>query len=185
MRRPGHSGVLRVALYTGIAKLALWPVAPAPADRVGQVLIEDPRRTLWQGHFSPNCRWLSFVAPKVDGPSGVEIEVAPATGAPAADWVRIAPDHPWPDKPRWAPDGKTLYFISNQGSSFFNLWGVRFDPDRGRPVGSPFVITTFDSPGLVISPDIASTEIGISAHRAVLTMATVTGSIWMLENVDR
>jgi hypothetical protein len=33
--------------------------------------------------------------------------------------------------------------------------------------------------------DVAPPEIGISARRAVLTMATVTGGIWMLENVDR
>jgi hypothetical protein len=28
-------------------------------------------------------------------------------------------------------------------------------------------------------------DLGISPHDAVLTMLTVTGSIWMLENVDR
>ena len=121
----------------------------------------------------------------MDATSHVEIDVAPASGAPPAEWMRIAPDHPWADKPRWAPDAKTLYFISNQNSSFFNLWGVRFDPDRGRTIGAPFAITTFDSPGLVITPDVTSAEIGISARRAVLQMTTVTGSIWMLENVDQ
>jgi len=171
-------------LYT-VAKLALWPVAPTPADHVGRILLADPHRMLWQGHLSPDCRWLSFEVQMVDDPSQVEINVAPASGAPQANWVRIAADHPWADKARWAPDGKALYFISNQGSSFFNLWGVRFDPDRGKPIGAPFVITTFDSPGLVISPDLGSSEIGISARRAVLTMATVTGGIWMLENVDQ
>jgi hypothetical protein len=111
--------------------------------------------------------------------------VAPAAGAPPSGWIRIAAGHDGNDKPRWAPDGRTLYFISKQGSSFYNLWGARFDPDRGMPVGDPFMITKFDSPGLVISPDIASFEIDIAPRRAVLTMATVTGNIWMLENVDR
>ena len=99
--------------------------------------------------------------------------------------MRIAPDHPWVDKPRWAPDGKTLYFISNQGSSFFNLWGVRFDPEHGRTIGAPFAITTFDSPGFGILSDFRNAEIGISARRAVLPITTVTGGIWMLENVDQ
>jgi hypothetical protein len=29
------------------------------------------------------------------------------------------------------------------------------------------------------------TEIGIAAHRAVLTMLSISGSVWMLDGVDR
>ena len=47
------------------------------------------------------------------------------------------------------------------------------------------MITQFDSSGQMISPDVGETETGISARRAMLTMATVTGSIWMLDNVDK
>ncbi len=111
--------------------------------------------------------------------------VASAAGAPPAEWTRIAPDHVFPDKPRWAPDGRTLYFLSRHPGLFFNLWGVRFDPEGGRPVGAPFMITRFESPGNMIDPDIAEIESGISAQRAMLTLATVTGNIWMLDNVDK
>ena len=106
-------------------------------------------------------------------------------GSPPAEWIRIAANHPWADKPRWAPNGRLLYFISNQGSPYFNLWAVRFDPDRGTPIGDPFQLTRFDTPGLTISPDVGASDIGISARRAVLTMQTVRGNIWMMENVDR
>ncbi len=106
-------------------------------------------------------------------------------GRAPAEWIRIAANHPWADKPRWAPNGRLLYFISNQGSPYFNLWAVRFDPDRGTPIGEPFQLTRFDTPGLSISPDVSNSEIGISARRAVLTMQTVRGNIWVMENVDR
>jgi len=76
-------------------------------------------------------------------------------------------------------------FISNHGSPFFNLWAVRFDPDRGTAIGAPFRLTQFDTPGLTISPAVAVSETGISARRAVLTMQTVRGNIWVMENVDR
>jgi Tol biopolymer transport system component len=170
-------------LYTGVAKLALWPVSPS-ARQTERVLIADSRRMLWQGRVSPNGRWVSFVAQMVDDRSHFEINVAPV-GAGASEWVRIAATHPWVDKPRWAPDGRMLYFISNETSSFFNLWGVKFDPDRGTVLGAPFALTKFDSPSLVISPDVSGTEIGISARRALLTMASTRGNIWMLENVER
>jgi hypothetical protein len=74
--------------------------------------------------------------------------------------------------------------VSRQNTSFVNLWGVRFDPERGRAAGEPFMITHFDSPSHMISPE-AMTGAGISARRAMLTMATITGSIWMLDNVDK
>ena len=111
--------------------------------------------------------------------------VAPAEGAPKAEWRRIAADHVWPDKPRWAPDGRTLYFLSRHSSPFFNLWGTRFDPERGRAVGAPFMITSFDSPRQMVSQDIANTEMGISAGHALLTLGTSTGSLWMIDNVDK
>ena len=66
----------------------------------------------------------------------------------------------WPDKPRWAPDGRTLYFISRRPTSYFNLWAVRFDPERGTPIDEPYALTQFDSPSLVISPDIATLRDG-------------------------
>ena len=47
------------------------------------------------------------------------------------------------------------------------------------------MITRFDSPGRMVGPDVSETETGISDRRAMLTMATVTGNTWMLDNVDK
>jgi hypothetical protein len=165
------------------APLALWPSSGLSA-KPERILVADPPASLWQGRFSPNGRWVSFGVGR-PGALGVELMVAPAVGAPPAEWRRIAADHVWPDKPRWAPDGRTLYFLSRHSGAFLNLWGIRFDPERGRSVGAPFMITRFDSTRHMISPDIADTEMGISARRALLTLGTVTGNIWMLDNVDR
>jgi dipeptidyl aminopeptidase/acylaminoacyl peptidase len=97
--------------------------------------------------------------------------------------VRHTKSHEGADKPRWAPDGRTIYFVSQQNTSFFNLWGVRFDSARGRPIGEPFSLTHFNAAGLVMSPDGA--DIDISASRELLTMASVSGYVWMLDNVDK
>jgi hypothetical protein len=86
---------------------------------------------------------------------------------------------------RWAADGRTLYFISRRPGAFFNLWAVRFDPETGTPVGEPAALTSFEAPSLHISPWLQGAEMDISAEHAVLTMRSVTGSIWMLDNVDK
>ena len=72
--------------------------------------------------------------------------VVSASGGP---WTRITDGRHWDDKPRWSPNGRTIYFVSGPGG-FFNIWGIRFDPDAGKPVGQPFQISKFDSPRLMI-----------------------------------
>jgi len=159
---------------------------PSDATRPERILFTEPDTSLWQAKFSPNGRWISFVAQNEHDSSRIALVVAPSSGAvPRKDWVPVASDQAWPDKPRWAPDGHTLYFLVRGSSSFFNLWGTRFDAERGVPIGKPFEITHFDAPSLMVSPGIDKTEIGIAAHRAVLTMLSATGSIWMLEDADK
>jgi hypothetical protein len=47
------------------------------------------------------------------------------------------------------------------------------------------VLTAFDSPARFISPQLVTAEMGISSRYAVLTIKNVSGSIWMLDNVDK
>jgi hypothetical protein len=69
--------------------------------------------------------------------------------------------------------------------SFWNLWGRQFDGAQGKPVGPPFQITHFTNVRQQISPSYTGAEVGVSAHRLVLTIMEQTGNIWMLDNVDR
>jgi Tol biopolymer transport system component len=173
------------APISAAARLALWPAA-GRSSKPERILFSRTSTNLWQGRYSPDGRWLAF---QVQRPASrgddLKLVVAPAGGAPESQWVPIAADHEWVDKPRWAPDGKTLFFLSRHGGAFFNLWGVRFDAARGQPVGDPFVISRFDSPALMVSPQIGDTEMGISADRALLTLEAATGNIWMLNHVDK
>jgi hypothetical protein len=63
--------------------------------------------------------------------------------------------------------------------------GIRFDPAKGHPVGEPFRVTDFDSPGLMVPEQISLVELSFTQNRLTLTMAEISGSIWMLDSVDR
>jgi Tol biopolymer transport system component len=165
--------------------LALWPVAGDIPEKPERVLLNAPERRFWQATYSPDWRWISFVAERIDRPDTVEMGVIPATGASADSWTRIAADHEWPDKPRWAPDGRTLYFLSRKPSGYFNVWGVRMDPMRATTVGDPFQITSFGSPSFAIDPNFGSSEMDVKGRRLLLMMRKATGNIWMLSGVDR
>jgi hypothetical protein len=108
------------------------------------------------------------------------LHVAPGSGRP---WTRIPDGRHWADKHRWSPDGRTIYFVSGPGG-FVNIWGIRFDPDAGKPVGQPFQISKFDSSRLMILRSIPFVGLSLT-HDKLVPMAEESGSIWVLDNADR
>ncbi len=119
--------------------LGLWPLASAPhAERKITVLAWSPDFDLGEGEarFSPNGRWIVFNAVNLRAAGASTIEVIPAAGAPSSQWTRLTLAEEWADKPRWAPDGKAVYFTLVRNSRW-NVWGTRFDDVTGRPIGEP------------------------------------------------
>ena len=162
--------------------IGMIPVAAAPhAEAQMRVVTSDPEENLYQARFSPNDRWISFCAAKMNQAGISTIYVVPAAGG---TWTHITEGRTFDDKPRWSPDGRMLYFISNR-NGFFNVWGVKFDPEAGKPVGEPFRVTAFDSPGQVILEDVRIMELALAADRLILPIMEVSGNIWILENVER
>ena len=62
---------------------------------------------------------------------------------------------------------------------------ARLKKSRKSRKRQPFQLTVFDSPTLHISSDLARAEMDVSATDVVLTMKAVSGSVWMLDGVDR
>ena len=166
---------------TGRSEIAVVPtLADSHATASARRTISDPFHDLYQSRFSPDGRWIVFEAlPTGSGgfTSESAIFTSPADGGP---WVRVTDGKHWDDKPHWSPDGKIIYFVSGR-SGFFNVWGVRFDPERGKTAGDPFPVTTFDSPSQMVPQFIPTVALSLTQDRLVLTVAQVSGSIWVLE----
>src|SRR5262245_16084580 len=161
-------------------QLCLYPLSASPhAETQMRVITSNPEYNLFQARLSPDDRWVCFMGQKRGDTNGIYL-VSASGGA----WTQITDGKYRDDKAKWSPDGKTIYFISNRGG-FFNVWGIRFDPTQGKPVGEPFRVTSFENPGRMIAPDIGYVDLGITANRLVLPILEVSGSIWILENVDR
>jgi Tol biopolymer transport system component len=165
--------------------LSLWPVAAAPhADRQATLVAGDPQHTLWQARFSPNGRWISFLAAAAEG-AVVCVVPSSARSTTRADWKCLTDPAIWTDKPRWSSDGKRLYVWRRHGS-FFNVWALPFDDARGTVAGAPIQVTQFDSPAHRIWADeLNYAEPSVSGIRMILPVAEATGSIWMLDNADK
>jgi len=161
--------------------IVLFPVYEGPhAETAIRTIATDPQTDLWAPRFSPDGRWIVY---KKDWAEGVSVlNVVPSAGGAA---VQITSDPSWSDKPRWSTDGKTIYFISNHGTMFLNVWGTRFDPVAGKALGEPFRITSFENPGQIISTRISSLEMSFDQSRLFLPITQIAGSIWVLGDVDR
>ena len=164
--------------------VASWPIAAAPhAENAVSAMLRDPALSLWGARYSPDGRWLCFNAHGTRGNS--VIGVASATGPPDRPWSRVTDGRGWADKPRWSPDGRTVYYFSSSEGGIYNLHGLRFDPATGRTVGAPIQITAFRSPAHTISPNLANGELSVAPGRLALPILEASGSIWMLDNVDK
>ncbi|MBS1794619.1 MAG: PD40 domain-containing protein [Acidobacteria bacterium] len=161
--------------------LCLFSLDAAPnAETQMQIIASHPDYNLWQGRFSPDGRWISFNAYKAADGAASTIYVVPASGG---SWIPITEGKYWNDKPRWSPDGRTIYFVSNR-TGFFNVWKVRFDPSSGKPLDQPTRVTDFESPTQMIMPYIVPMEMVLTREKLILPMMETSGGIWILENID-
>jgi len=160
----------------------LVPLAAAPhAETAAQRIISDPAYQLYQPHFSPNGQWILFEAVSNSPQPESTLYVVPASGGA---WIRITDRKQWDDKPCWSPDGRTVYFVSGRGG-FFNVWGIHFDPPAGKTVGQAFQVSRFENPRLMVPRWIPPVGLSLTQDKLVLTIEEESGSIWLLDNVDR
>jgi Tol biopolymer transport system component len=165
----------------GRVALCLLPLDAAPhAEMQMRVIASHPEYHLWQGRFSPDGRWISFNAFKATDPSASTIYIVSASGG---SWISLTEGKYWDDKPRWSPDGKAIYFVSNR-TGFFNVWKVGFDPATGKPLGQPTRVTDFETATQMIIPNIVQLEMALTSDRLILPMMEASGGIWVLENLN-
>ena len=163
-------------------EILLLPIASAPhAESKAQMIVSDSKHLLFQAHSSPNGRWIVFEAIANSPNPESTLYTVPISGG---RWTRITDSKHWDDKPRWSPDGRTIYFLSGRGG-FFNVWGIHFDPEAGTPIGQPFQVSKFESPRLMVPRWIPPVGLSLTQDKLVMTMSEESGSIWVLDNVDR
>ena len=141
---PDGESVL-VARWNKLSKVELWslPLAAAPdAYLAARKVISEPDFDIFQGHYSPDGKWIAFNATALQSEGETStMFVTRTTGGP---WVRMTDSKHWDDKPRWSPDGKTpqlgrlpCWYASPNPSTpsagqMQSLWGADSESYPGR-----------------------------------------------------
>jgi Tol biopolymer transport system component/DNA-binding winged helix-turn-helix (wHTH) protein len=159
----------------------LVPVSSANESGDPVVIASDPKRNLYNQRFSPSQRWIAFLAHDLLYASTSTVYVIPRDGGA---WRAITDGAWFDDKPRWGPDGRILYFVSNR-TGVANVWGRRFDNSTGTAIGEPFPVTSFRSAQFQLTPRTVQMDIAITATHLLLPMSESRSEIWMLDQIDR
>ena len=104
-------------------------------------LLRQPGRAFTQGSFSPDDRWILFLA--TAGPSRQQVYIVRYNeDAPISDerqWIPITDGKALDSQPRWSPEGKLVYYLSDR-DGFRCLWARRLNAETKRPMGESFAV---------------------------------------------
>lgn len=145
-----------------------------------KLIAHDPSMNMFCQSFSPNQQWVSFLAVSAANPRLSRVHIVPVAGGPL---TAVTDGLSYEDKPRWAPDGRTLYYLSDRSGSL-NVWGRHIDPATGTPLGAAFQVTSYNSRRFRLSPQLTQMEMAISRDRLFLPISESTGAIWTLDDLQ-
>jgi Tol biopolymer transport system component/DNA-binding winged helix-turn-helix (wHTH) protein len=138
-------------------------------------ILSDPGHYLYQAEFSPDDRWIAFL--------GHGILVSPFDGLKIIDrsrWGTVFGSSA-ADKPRWAPDGNSLYF-TGQPEADLVIYRQPLDARSKQPVGEPAVVHRFPSSRVSFREvNLPHRDISVAANRIVFPLAELTGNVWVME----
>jgi hypothetical protein len=89
-----------------------------------------------------------------------------------ADWIRISPEAVNASRPRFAPDGSSIYYLIVRGP-IATLIRQKLDTSTRKPSGDPVQLTTipFSGPGVSL--------ISVSRDRVFYNTSEVRSNVWM------
>jgi Tol biopolymer transport system component len=151
------------------------------ARRQKRDYLEHPAYSLGRARFSPDGRWMSFLAFNKAGLTRIVVAPFQNDSPPREDqWITIMEEtRVVLEKPRWSPDGNLLYYTSDV-DGFLCIWARRLDPATKRPIGPP--IGVYHSHNARRSLAIAGVlEISLSPDKLFFNLGETTGNIWLAE----
>ena len=171
----------RFLLFDTVAdQPARGDVLAFPVDRMGKLggepitVAGSQQFVEGQAQFSPDGRWIAFPVP-LDAHRS-RMAVARLSGnviEDERDWSYLTPENFSASQPEWSPNGRWLYFLSDQ-SGKLAVWALNLSSEM-RPRGMPRVILDPATERLSIN-SMRPRDIGLSIARDKLALAVTESS---------
>lgn len=144
-----------------------------------RLVLQRPPNDLWQAQFSPDNRWIVVLEP-LPTTNRTRLWIARFEDSPTPPdrWVALTGGEHWDDKPRWSPDGNTIYFVSLR-DGFWCLWAQRLHPATRQPVGPARPVQHFHDARLSMNnTGFVGLETSLAHDRIVINLGELSGDIW-------
>jgi eukaryotic-like serine/threonine-protein kinase len=133
----------------------------------------------WEPSLSPDGAWVAFLAQAL---ARSRIYVMPFRADQQHiphEWIAVTDGASWDDTPRWSPDGKAIYFISER-DGFRCIWSQALDSATKHPVGAPAAVYhSHSARRSLLNVSLAVLSIAVANDKIVFNMGERTGNIWM------
>jgi Tol biopolymer transport system component len=140
--------------------------------------LDDQDLAVWQAHFSPDGRWVTFNGVK-DGRSRVFVAPFRKGLVPRSEWIPIT-DGGSEDKPHFSSNGRLIFFSSDR-DGFRCIWAQAMRPDM-HPNGAAFAVYhAHERRRSLRNMRNVGFSIAASPTMILFNEEERTGNIWLLE----
>jgi Tol biopolymer transport system component len=154
-------------------------------------LIQHPSQDLFGARARLNPAGDGFVALYADnGQRTRQIQLVPFRRfqpASADQWIPVTDGAHWDQSPAWAPDGRTLYYVSRH-EGFSCIMARSIDPLTGKPQGPSWAVQHFHSPALTLmrsSNRRGADALWVAGGRIFFTLDQRSSDLWKISVLAR
>ena len=141
-------------------------------------VLDSGTNRLLSASLSHDDRWLAIAVGRPDGKAAIYVVPVRDRPVPEKEWVLICEDDHYLSSPKWSPNGKLLYYLSER-SGECRIWAQPFDPAGGKPLGAVFTVFRPNSTRLSMNTPAGNGALGIAPGRLIFYMAEGSGNIYM------
>jgi Tol biopolymer transport system component/predicted Ser/Thr protein kinase len=148
------------------------------ADGVETPVLDVGQERLFAADVSADEKWVALSTGRPDGHVALHVIRLDTPPDSLEKGTLIADGTSWTASPRWSPDGRFLYYLSDR-DGFNCVWATPLDPRTKGPSGEPFpVLHAHRSNMNMALPAKIAFSIAISARSLVLNASDLSGEIY-------
>lgn len=154
-------------------------------------LIKHPSYDLYGARVRLNSSgdgWVAFYAD--NGVRTHQIFLAPMRAfqpAPQEKWIAVTDGAHWDQSPVWAPDGRTIYYVSRH-DGFACIMARAIDPLSGQPRGTSWAVQHFHSSSQTLMRSMnrrGADALWVAGDRIFFTLDNRSSDLWKISVLGR
>jgi hypothetical protein len=136
------------------------------------------------GHLSADNHWFVFRTGLPDGRAAIAVAPLGPAAAATRDIVTIIESDRFLGNPRWSPNGRFVYFLS-EADGRCGLYAQELDPQTKATLGSPRAVYFSPSARYGLNYPMGNGFIDVAADKVIFSLDDATGNIFLVSPVSR